>query len=145
MKKLLLISIIFLMAANMANAQNTGAIIKFDNTEHDYGTIYQNADGSCMFNFSNIGDEPLILSQARSTCGCTVPKWPKEPILPGQSGVINVTYDTKRVGTINKQITVLSNATESTVILNIKGSVLQKPNEVLPIKPANEGLTPTTN
>lgn len=128
-----------------AFSQNKGAIIKFEKIVHDYGTVYQNGDGKSEFIFTNKGDEPLVLSSVRSSCGCTIPKWPKEPILPGQTGVIVVTYDTKRIGTINKQITVLSNATENQIILNIKGNVIQKPEEVFPVKPANDGLTPNNN
>jgi len=128
-----------------ASAQNKGAIIKFEKNVHDYGTLYQNGDGKSEFTFTNTGDEPLVLSSVRSSCGCTIPQWPKEPILPGQSGVIVVTYDTKRIGTINKQITVLSNASENQVVLNIKGNVISKPDEVFPLKPANDGLTPNNN
>jgi hypothetical protein len=145
MKRILLLSMICLLATGLTFAQNKGAVIKFENTVHDYGTIYQNDNGSCEFKFSNVGDEPLILSSVRSSCGCTIPKWPKEPVLPGQGAVITVTYDTKRIGTISKQITVLSNATESTIVLNIKGNVLQKPDEVVPFKPVNEGLNPGNN
>lgn len=145
MKKLSIALFALFVATLSLHAQNSGAIIKFDKNIHDYGTIYQNADGRSEFTFKNTGSEPLVLSSVRSSCGCTIPQWPKEPILPGQSGVIVVTYDTKRVGTINKQITVLSNATESQVILNIKGNVLQKPDEVFPSKPVNDGLNPNNN
>lgn len=141
--------VIFVMLAIIFSfqtfAQKKGAILKFDKLVHDYGTVYQNGDGKSEFTFTNTGDEPLVLSSVRSSCGCTIPKWPKEPILPGQTGVIVVTYDTKRIGTINKQITVLSNATENQIILNIKGNVIQKPDDVFPVKPANEGLTPNNN
>ncbi len=142
MKKLLVSFLVVIIASSALHAQSKGAIIKFDKNVHDYGTIYQNADGKSEFSFSNVGDEPLVLSSVRSSCGCTIPQWPKEPILPGQSGVIVVTYDTKRIGTISKQIVVLSNATESQITLNIKGNVLQKPDEVIPTKPVNDGLNP---
>ena len=145
MKKILFPALMVLLLAGASYAQNKGPVIRFETTEHDYGTIYQNADGSCEFSFTNVGDEPLILSQVRSSCGCTIPKWPKEPILPGQSGVITVTYDTKRIGVISKTIKVLSNATQPDLDLQIKGTVIQKPNEVLPIKPVNEGLNPGNN
>lgn len=144
MKKVIFVLISVVLSLS-AVAQNKGAVIKFDKIVHDYGTVYQNGDGQSEFLFSNTGDEPLVLSSVRSSCGCTIPKWPKEPILPGQTGVIVVTYDTKRLGTINKQITVISNATENQVILSIKGNVIQKPDEVFPVKPANDGLTPANN
>lgn len=145
MKKVLLLSLIsiFIVSINAFAQQTKGAGIKFEYTEYDYGTIYQGADGSCEFKFKNTGDEPLVLSSVRSSCGCTVPSWPKDPILPGQSGSIKVTYDTKRIGTISKQISVVSNAKEPTLTLSIKGTVLQKPNEVLPEKQVNQGFTPT--
>lgn len=130
---------------NAFSQQNKGPAIKFDIMEYDYGTIYQGGDGNCEFKFKNTGDEPLILSSVRSSCGCTVPSWPKDPILPGQSASIKVTYDTKRIGTISKQISVVSNATEPNQTLAIKGTILQKPSEILPEKKVNEGFTPTPN
>ncbi len=147
MKNIVFLSVLALLLSTSIFAQDNkkGAIIKFESNVHDYGSIFQGADGNCEFKFTNQGDEPLVLSSVRSSCGCTVPSYPKDPILPGQSNVIKVTYDTKRLGTISKQITVVSNATEATVLLSIKGNVLQKPNEVLPEKQVNEGFTPTAN
>lgn len=98
-------------------------VIEFDKVVHDYGVIDQHGDGKCEFKFTNTGKEPLILSNVRSSCGCTVPVWPRQPILPGQSDVIKVKYDTKRVGTINKSVQVYSNATKKTVVLKIKGKI----------------------
>lgn len=110
--------------AAKALAENPNApVIKFEKVVHDYGEISKNADGKCEFKFTNDGKEPLILSNVRSSCGCTVPVWPRQPILPGQSDVINVKYDTKRIGVINKSIQVYSNATEKTVVLKIKGKI----------------------
>ncbi|MBN3034815.1 MAG: DUF1573 domain-containing protein [Bacteroidales bacterium] len=106
--------------------------IVFEKVEHDYGTIYQNDDGSCEFSFTNKGKEPLILSNVRSSCGCTVPEWPRQPILPGESEVIKVRYDTKRIGIINKTVTVMSNAKTASVVLKIKGSVIARPADQVP-------------
>ncbi len=128
-------------AAAQANNPNA-PIIKFVKLEHDYGTIEQNADGSCEFKFTNEGKEPLILSNVRSSCGCTVPTWPRQPILPGQSDVIQVKYDTKRVGLISKTITVYSNAKEAQVTLKIMGNVLAAPTQQLPEKQINESSSP---
>jgi len=102
--------------------------IVFDKTVHDYGTIVQNADGNCEFQFTNKGKEPLVLSNVSSSCGCTVPTWPREPIAPGKSASIKVKYDTNRVGLINKSITVSSNAANNPVVLQIKGNVTPKAN-----------------
>ncbi len=128
-------------AAAQANNPNA-PIIKFDKMEHDYGTIEQNADGNCEFKFTNEGKEPLILSNVRSSCGCTVPTWPRQPILPGQSDVIQVKYDTKRVGLISKTITVYSNAKEAQVTLKIKGNILVAPQEKMPEKEMDKSSSP---
>jgi hypothetical protein len=136
---------VFLFSFSSFSQQSKGPVIKFNSVVHDYGTVYQGADGNCNFSFKNDGDEPIILSNVRSSCGCTVPVWPKDPILPGQTSSIKVTYDTKRLGTISKQITVISNATEPSLILNIKGNVIAKPSEILPEKVTNDGFTPSAN
>jgi len=113
--------------------------IRFEKMVHDYGTLEQHGDGHCEFKFTNTGKEPLILSNVRSSCGCTVPTWPRQPVLPGQSEVIKVKYDTKRVGTINKSVHVYSNGKTSPLTLKIKGKVEVKPGAQLPEK--NVGKT----
>ena len=118
--------------------------IAFDKTVHDYGTIQQGADGTCEFKFTNTGKEPLILSKPQSSCGCTVPTWPQEPILPGKSDVIKVTYNTHNIGGINKTVTVTSNAKTSRVVLSIKGTVVAKPTETVPEKTTDKTTTPPT-
>jgi len=111
-------------AVNDAQVNNPNApVIEFDKLIHDYGELDQHGNGRCEFKFTNGGKEPLILSNVRSSCGCTVPEWPRQPILPGQSEVIKVKYDTKRIGTINKSVQVYSNAKQKTVVLRIKGKV----------------------
>lgn len=101
------------------------AEISFDKMVHAYGEIKKGSDGSCEFTFKNIGKEPLILTNVQSSCGCTVPTWPKEPVLAGQSAVIKVVYDTKKVGIISKTVTVTSNAKTNPVVLNINGVVYE--------------------
>jgi hypothetical protein len=137
MKKISVILALLMLAVFVSNAQTTtttatkesGPEITFENLEHDYGTISQGADGNCVFKFKNTGNEPLILSDVRKSCGCTTPTWDKEPILPGQSGEIKVGYNTNNIGTFSKTITVISNATNSTVTLIIKGTVNAKENK----------------
>jgi hypothetical protein len=110
-------------AANSTSAQ---ANIEFNKMVHDYGTIEQSSDGSngiCEFTLKNTGNEALIIADARGSCSCTVPDWPKDPIAPGASAVIRVKYDTRRVGPINKQVTITSNGSAEPVILRIKGTV----------------------
>jgi hypothetical protein len=100
---------------------------------YDYGTIYQNSDGVCEFRFKNTGKEPLVLTKVRSSCGCTVPTWPRHPILPGKESVIEVKYDTRRVGRIYKTITIYSNASNSPVVARIEGVVVSTESE-FPVK-----------
>ena len=124
--------------ANNPNAP----VVKFDKVVHDYGEMEQHGDGRCEFKFTNEGKEPLILSNVRSSCGCTVPEWPRQPILPGQSDVIKVKYDTKRVGMINKSISVYSNASQSPVTLRIKGKIHAKSAGTLPEKNVDKAGSP---
>ena len=91
----------------------------------DYGKINLNADGNRVFTFKNVGKSPLIIERIQSSCGCTVPKKPEAPILPGKTGEIEVAYATNRAGGFSKTITVYSNATEPTKTLRIKGIVVQ--------------------
>lgn len=126
MKKLMLTFGLSMMMAFVGFAQENvgGPTIEFEKEVHDYGTIDQHGDGTCEFKFTNGGDEPLIISNARGSCGCTVPSWPKEPIKPGETSSIKVKYDTKRVGPINKSVTITSNATNApTKVIRIKGTV----------------------
>jgi hypothetical protein len=110
-------------------ASTSLADIKMDKLTHDYGNIKQGDNGECEFKFTNNGKEPLVISNCAGSCGCTVPQCPKEPILPGKSGVIKVKYDTNRVGGIYKTVTVNSNAKSGNIVLTIKGNVEAKPVE----------------
>ena len=100
-----------------------GAGIAFEETSYDYGTMSQGSDGSHDFIFHNDGTEPLLLNNVRSSCGCTIPEWPKEPIAPGETGTIKVSYNTRIIGSFSKSITVYSTADERPVVLEIKGKV----------------------
>ena len=139
MKKVVYLLGIMLLMAGAAKAQDaktqSGPEIEFEKTVHDYGDVPYNGNGECEFRFTNTGTEPLLIQKPKSSCGCTIPSWPNEPILPGESDVIKVTYKTNRVGQINKTVTVTSNALKnSTVVLRIKGRVLEQPTEALPEK-----------
>ena len=103
----------------------TNDSILFNKTVHDYGTIAKASDGTSVFTFTNKGQKPLVLSNVRASCGCTVPEWPKQPIAPGESGEIKVSYNTNIAGNFNKTITVSSNAANSTVTLRVRGNVTQ--------------------
>ena len=96
---------------------------KFDLETIDYGKINKGALGERTFVFTNIGDAPIIIQNVQSSCGCTIPEKPENPIIPGEKGKIKVSYDTKRVGGFSKQITILSNAKIARKTLKIKGYV----------------------
>lgn len=113
-----------------------GPTMHFEATEVDYGTIEQNSDPLRIFNFTNTGDEPLVIKHAKGSCGCTVPTYPKEPIMPGEAGVIEVRYDTKRIGPFTKTVTLTTNEETARKVLKIKGKV-NKPAEQPPSVPAS--------
>ena len=104
-------------------AQDATAKIEFKSETIDYGEIDKGSDGIRVFEFTNTGTAPLVISDVKSSCGCTIPKKPDAPIMPGETGEIQVKYDTKRVGPIRKAITVTSNADTPTKVLKIKGNV----------------------
>lgn len=131
MKKLALICLFALMGT-VAGAQNVqtpetpanGAKIRFEEMEHNYGTIMKGSDGNCEFKFWNDGNEPLILQNVKASCGCTTPSYTQKPVMPGQSGVISVHYNTNNIGGFSKTVTVTSNAVDNPrVVLRIKGNV----------------------
>jgi hypothetical protein len=128
MKQLITILFIGLMSLS-ATAQDKVAKIEFKSDTIDYGTIEKGADGVRVFEFTNTGDAPLIISDAKSSCGCTIPTYTKEPVMPGKTGEIKVKYDTNRVNPIRKTITIMSNAETPTVALKIKGLVIDSSKE----------------
>ena len=139
MKKLVFLIGILVMTVGLAKAQEetvkdngNGPEIEFEKLVHDYGQIYQGENGECEFVFKNTGKAELVLTNCRSSCGCTVPSWPKDPIAPGKKAVIKVKYNTQRIGQINKTITVESNAVNDRVVLKITGNVNPKPSEAAP-------------
>ena len=136
MKKLIfgLTFIVGALFANSVMAQEVitesvdGPVISIDKDVHDYGKITQGANGTCVFTVTNTGNEPLIISLCKGSCGCTVPSCPKEPIAPGATAEIKVKYDTNRVGPINKSVTITSNAAnEPSKRIRITGNVTAKP------------------
>ncbi len=122
MKKIVLVLFIGMLGFTLT-AQDKAAKIEFKTETVDYGEINKGSDGVRVFEFTNTGNAPLIVSNVKSSCGCTIPKKPKDPILPGKTGTIEVKYDTNRVGPIRKAITVTSNADTPTKVLKIKGTI----------------------
>lgn len=137
MKKVILLSFALLGMTTLSVAQTVtkttpteevatkdGAKIEFESETIDYGTIENKSDGNREFKFTNTGNAPLVITSAKGSCGCTVPTWPKEPILPGASSVIKVKYATNRTGAFSKSITLISNAVNAaTKVIRIKGTV----------------------
>ena len=131
--------IAFVVFGAMTMAAQSGPNMQFNGTTIDYGTIDKGSDPIRKFTFTNTGNEPLIIKNAKGSCGCTVPTYPKEPIMPGESNVIEVRYDTNRVGAFNKTITLTTNETASeTRTLTIKGDV-KGDGAATPSVPASNG------
>ena len=127
MKKLLFLALALSFTGIMLSAQTATPAsrdsIIFDKLSHDYGTVMVNSDGNCVFTFTNKGSEPLVLSNVSASCGCTVPDWTREPVAPGQTGTIKVTYNTAIIGAFHKTVTVNSNAVNNPVVLVIQGVI----------------------
>ncbi len=151
MKRIIFTSLLILSLGCVSRAQDAAPAKAKDNPNapeitfmqelHDYGTIKQGDDGSCEFKFKNTGTDPLIISNAKGSCGCTVPTWPKEPVMKGQTATIQVHYDTKRVGAFTKTVTIESNAKTATKVITIKGVVEageDLSNQTLPFNRASE-------
>lgn len=104
-----------------------GAKISFEKTEHDFGTINEGDIVETIFTFTNTGKSELIISSAKGSCGCTVPEWPKEPILPGAKGEIKVKFNSDRKpNKQQKQVTLATNTDQGKEILIIKAQVTPK-------------------
>lgn len=132
MKRTLNIAILLILALGFFNVAPTEfdkydskiAIMKFETEVVDYGTITQNSEGTRLFLFTNTGDAPLLITKVKTTCGCTVPSYSKAPIMPGDTGELNIKYDTKRLGAFTKTITVMSNSEGGNKVLKIKGNIV---------------------
>ncbi|WP_165453937.1 DUF1573 domain-containing protein [Hyunsoonleella flava] len=130
-KATVLTFLLFTLIANFSFSQeqtsnaNIGVFL-FEEEVIDYGTIQQNDDGLRTFKFTNRGTAPIVISNVKTTCGCTVPYYSKAAILPGESSMINIKYATNRIGKFSKSITIISNASEPQKRLRIKGNVISK-------------------
>lgn len=150
MKKYLSVFALLFVFGMLAHAQTTpahstpaeeapanGPTMDFETETIDYGTIVQGSDPYRFFKFENSGTEPLVIKHAKGSCGCTVPTYPKEPILPGENAEIKVRYDTNRLGAFTKKVTLTTNVGEEKITLTIKGTVEKKPEEPAGL-PAND-------
>ena len=125
MKKVFSIVLLAMITVAMTAANFAAASFKWSETVHDFGKIPQGKPVTVKFKFSNAGDEPLIIKNANGSCGCTNVAYPKEPVLPGQSGEVQATFNAEAAGPFTKTVSVESNAAEGFVILTFKGEVVK--------------------
>lgn len=115
------ISSTFLFAQEPAEVQ--GPVMTFESMIVDYGDIEQDSEPLRLLKFTNTGTEPLVVSNARGSCGCTVPTWPKQPVMPGESSQLEIRYDTKRLGGINKTVTITTNEGGEAHVIKVVGKI----------------------
>jgi len=137
MKRIGLLILTILAATTLVTAQGTKSSVDmaFDKTvngvtSHDFGSIIYGANGKVEFTFTNNGTKPLVITEVKSSCGCTIPSWTKEPVEPGKTGVVKVEYNTTLPGVFNKTVVVHSNANNSPVRLEIRGKVNSQPSDL---------------
>ena len=142
MKKLIALFSIVLYTGLLTGIGQNLTEVKFEKMDHIFGKISEdNGLASAVFNFANIGKVPLIISAANASCGCTTPEWSKEPVLPGKTGFIKVSYDPKnRPGVFNKTITVYANVPNSSRVLTISGEVVPHIKTIEEQYPSDLGL-----
>jgi len=109
------------------SAEDGGAFMEFESMTVDYGTIDQHSEPLRLLKFTNTGDEPLVITNAKGSCGCTVPTWPKEPVMPGETSEIEIRYATNRLGKFTKTVKFTTNETAAAPQHKIKvtGNVLK--------------------
>jgi hypothetical protein len=146
MKKLWILFILLLGSSWNAFSQEqpdqSKAEIKFEKEMHHFGKIREGELATYEFKFTNIGEEPLLITRVNVSCGCTTPEWSKDPIAPGKTGYIRATYNSaNRPGVFNRSITVTTNAKTPVKVLSIQGDVYTpKPNE--PVNPVSNQNSP---
>jgi len=128
-KKNLALTFLLLISAlafsqEVATSEKIGEF-SFESDVIDYGSIQKDADGVRVFKFTNTGDAPIVITNAKGSCGCTVPTYSQNVIAPGDAGEISVKYATNRIGVFTKTVTLTSNASEASKVLRIKGEVLK--------------------
>jgi hypothetical protein len=127
MKKLILLFTLILGATIAVHAQSVPADFKFDKESYNFGKVVIGKPVSVVFKFTNVGDEPLIISKVETSCGCTVSEHTETPVKKGESGIVKVTYSPSGVPLpFSKIVTITSNAKTSTKVLYIKGETVAK-------------------
>jgi len=125
MKKLLLLTSLFVIGATvMAQTTKVSDVAKFNEEKHDFGKVKQNIPAVCYFEITNNSAKPLVIESATASCGCTVPEYPKEPIVPGKSAKIKVQYNAANIGVFTKEVYIKLAGIEERKTLNISGEVI---------------------
>ncbi|WP_234735221.1 DUF1573 domain-containing protein [Tellurirhabdus bombi] len=122
MKKVFSLIVVIFAITTGAFAQK--GVLKFEKETHNFGKVDQGKPATYTFEFTNTGTDPVVISNAQASCGCTTPDWTKSAVLPGQKGIVKATYNAAAMGNFSKTVTVTSNAERSTVVLNLTGEVV---------------------
>ena len=129
MRKYLILFVLAFVSVQLVAQEKkaSGPVLTFEKNTHDFGDITQGDRVEKVFTFTNTGNEPLIISDIRVTCGCTVPKWPRQPIMPGEKGEITVGFNSAgKMGKQNKTVTVISNTVGDDALITFTTNVLAK-------------------
>ena len=125
----LLLSSVFVYSQEEATEEKRVNPVQWEEKEHDFGDLTFRVPATATFTFQNISDEPVVITSVRSSCGCTVADYTKEPVNPGEKGEVKATYNSARVGMFQKTVTVNLGGVEQPVVLRIKGTVVEKTEE----------------
>ena len=120
----ILITSLGTLAQPSPTTSENGPQFKWEKTVYEFGEIAQAVPATAEYKFTNTGNQPIIITQVKKSCGCTVPTWPSAPIMPGEEAVIKATYNAKSVGSFTKTITVVSNVSENSTYFQLKGTVI---------------------
>lgn len=120
MKRAILFAFAFVAFATASYAQG---VLKFKSEKHEFGKVPQGKPVSYTFEFVNTGNQPVVISNAQASCGCTTPEWTKDPVLPGKTGTVKATFNAATMGQFNKPVTVTSNAESPSLVLTLTGEV----------------------
>ncbi len=130
-KQMFLVGLLTVVSVTLASqsvmgflASATSSVFEWESTSHDFGTLEQNKPAEHRFTFINEGNEPLIISSAKASCGCTVADYSREPIAPGEKGFVSASYDAAKIGAFTKTVTVAANTGTDAVVLTLKGEVV---------------------
>ncbi|OIN60147.1 DUF1573 domain-containing protein [Arsenicibacter rosenii] len=124
MKKIFSLFVAMFVLVAVSYAQK--GTLKFTKETHDFGKVEQGKPVTYVFTFKNTGTDPVVISDAQASCGCTKPSWTKEPVMPGKTGTVSATYNAAAMGPFNKSVTVMSNGETPNIVLYLKGEVVSK-------------------